>query len=142
MAHTIIDCHNHPNWHHHNVDALVRNMDTHGIAKTWLLGWDINQKEYDQACPSYYRGMDPRGIAAGIDLVVEGLHRHPDRFIGGWAPDPRDRHARARFRAAVEIHGIRVYGELKCRMRFDDPDAIAMYRLCGELKAPVLFHLQ
>ncbi|NLF18327.1 MAG: amidohydrolase family protein [Lentisphaerae bacterium] len=142
MARLIIDCHNHPNWHRHDVDALVRNMDEHGIAKTWLLAWEISPKEYEQACPGYFRAMDPRGIAAPLDLVIEGLHRHPDRFIGGWAPDPRDRYARARFQAAVEIHRIRVYGELKCRIRFDDPDAIAMYRLCGKLGVPVLFHLQ
>ena len=117
-------------------------MDEHGIETTWLLGWHITQQEHDQACPGYYRHMDPRGIAADIDLVVEGLHRHPDRFIGGWAPDPRDKWARARFRAAFEIHGIRVYGELKCRMLYDNPDAIAMYRMCGELGVPVLFHLQ
>jgi len=142
MARTIIDCHNHPNWHRHDVDALVRNMDQHGIAKTWLLAWEINAKEYEQACPGYFRAMDPRGIAAPLDLVIDGVHRHPDRFIGGWAPDPRDRYARARFQAAVEIHHIRVYGELKCRIRFDDPDAIAMYRLCAKLGTPVLFHLQ
>ncbi|MBN2450723.1 MAG: amidohydrolase family protein [Lentisphaeria bacterium] len=142
MTGTIIDCHNHPNWHGHDVDALVRNMDELGIAQTWLLSWELPRAEYDQACPVYYRSMDPRGIGASLELVLEGLRRHPGRFIGGWAPDPRDRWARARFRAAVEIHAIRVYGEFKCRMRFDNPDAIAMYRLCGELRTPVLFHLQ
>ncbi len=142
MERTLIDCHNHPCWHGHDLDALVRNMDEHGIARTWLLSWELPQKEYDQACPGYYRAMDPRRLAAPLDLVVEGLHRYPDRFLGGWAPDPRDRWARARFQAAVEIHRIRVYGELKCRMRYDDPDAIAMYRLCGKLRTPVLFHLQ
>jgi predicted TIM-barrel fold metal-dependent hydrolase len=138
----IIDVHNHPNWHGHDIDALVRNMDEHGIEKTWLLAWDISDLEYRQACPNYFQYMDPRGNAAPLDLVIEGLHRHPDRFIGGWAPDPREKHSRARLKAAVEIHGIKVYGEFKCRIRFDNPDAIAMYRLCGELGLPVLFHLQ
>ncbi|MDX9978719.1 MAG: amidohydrolase family protein [Lentisphaeria bacterium] len=142
MKHHVIDVHNHPNWHGHNLAALVRNMDEHGIEKTWLLGWELPRQEYDQACPGYYVHMDPRGIGAALDLVVQGLERYPDRFIGGWAPDPRDRYARARLEAAVKIHGIRVYGELKCRMRYDDPDAIAMYRFCGELGLPVLFHLQ
>jgi len=75
-------------------------------------------------------------------MVVEGLHRHPGRFIGGWAPDPRDRHARAKLEAAVNIHGIKIYGEMKLRMRYDDPDAISMYHQCARLKLPVLFHLE
>ena len=142
MARKVIDIHNHPNWHGHNIDALVRNMDEYGIEKTWLLGWDQPESEYAQACPTYYACMDPRGVAAPLDLVIQGLERHPDRFVGGWAVDPRDRFARARLQAAVNIHGIRVYGELKVRMRFDNPDAIAMYRFCGKLGLPVLFHLQ
>lgn len=142
MQRSVIDIHNHPNWHGHNLAALVRNMDEYGIAKTWLLGWEQPEFEYAQACPGYYAHMDPRGVAAPLDLVIQGLERYPDRFIGGWAPDPRDRFARARLQAAVKIHGIRVYGELKCRMRYDNADAIAMYRFCGELGLPVLFHLQ
>lgn len=137
----IIDVHNHPNWHGHTVDDLVRNMDEHGIEKTWLLSWEIDAEEFE-ACPGYHGSMDPRGTAAPLSGVVEGLQRHPDRFIGGWAPDPRHRHARARLKSAVDLFGIRVYGELKCRMLFDNPDGIAMYRYCGELGLPVLFHLQ
>ncbi len=137
----IIDVHNHPNWHGVTVDDLVRNMDEHGIEKTWLLSWEISREEFE-ACPSYYGHMDPRGIAAPLEGVIEGIGRYPDRFVGGWAPDPRKRHARARLKSAVDLYGIRVYGELKCRMLFDNPDAIAMYRLCGELGLPVLFHLQ
>lgn len=142
MKPSVIDVHNHPNWHGHNLEALVRNMDEHGIEKTWLLSWEQPAREYAQACPGYYAHMDPRGVGAPLDLVVQGLERFPGRFVGGWAPDPRDRFARARLEAAVRIHGIRVYGELKCRMRYDDPDAIAMFRFCGELGLPVLFHLQ
>jgi len=142
MKRRVVDIHNHPNWHGHNLEAIIRNMDEYGIDKTWLLGWEQPESEYAQACPSYYAHMDPRGVGAPLDLVIQGLERYPDRFVGGWAPDPRDRFARARLQAAVKIHGIRVYGELKCRMRFDNPDAIAMYRFCGELGLPVLFHLQ
>ncbi|MCK5804675.1 MAG: amidohydrolase family protein [Lentisphaeria bacterium] len=142
IPHTVIDVHNHPNWHGHNVDALIANMDEHGIAKTWLLSWELPEAEYNQACPNYYQHMDPRGVGASLDLVLRGLEKYPNRLVGGWAPDPRDRHARARVKAAATIHGIKVYGELKCRVRYDNPDAIAMFRLCGDLGLPVLFHLQ
>lgn len=141
MKRRIIDIHNHPNWHGVDIDALVANMDEHGIEKTWLLSWEISDVEF-QACAYYHGVMDPRGRCAPLWMVVEGLRRHPGRFIGGWAPDPRDRYTRAKLQAAARIHGIRVYGELKCRMRYDNPDALATYRYCGELGLPVLFHLE
>ncbi|MFA5865573.1 MAG: amidohydrolase family protein [Phycisphaerae bacterium] len=141
MAKKIIDIHNHPNWHGHNIDKLVKNMDEHGIEKTWLLAWEISEKEFDFS-PYYHEHMDPRGLCAPLWMVIEGVQKYPDRFIGGWAPDPRDRYVRPKLKAAVKIHGIKVYGELKCRMRYDSPDAIATFRYCGELGMPVLFHLE
>ena len=141
MTRRIIDIHNHPNWHGHTVDDLVANMDELGIEKSWLLSWELPRAEYDVA-PYYYPAMDPRAIGAPLWMIVEGLKAYPDRLIGGWAPDPRDKHARARLKAAVDLYGIKLYGEFKCRMRFDNPDAIAMYRYCAELNLPVLFHLQ
>lgn len=141
MARKIIDVHNHPNWHGHDIDKLVRNMDEHGIEKTWLLAWEISEAEFNVE-RAYHEHMDPRGLCAPLWMVVEGLHRHPTRFIGGWAPDPRDRNVRAKLKAAVRIHGIKVFGELKCRMRYDSPDAIATFRYCGQIGLPVLFHLE
>lgn len=141
MSRRIIDIHNHPNWHGVNIDNLVANMDELGIEKTWLLSWEISQQEFD-VTPIYHEAMDPRGLCAPLWMVVEGLHKYPDRFIGGWAPDPRDRHVRPKLKSAIRLHGIRVYGELKCRMRYDNPDAIATFRYCGELGLPVVFHLE
>ena len=141
MPRRIIDAHNHPNWIGMDTDALARNMDEHGIGKTWLLSWEIPVTEYD-AEPYYYKAMDPRGIAVPLWMIVEGLKAHPDRFIGGWAPDFRDRYARAKLYQAVQMHGIKVYGELKLRTRYDHPDGIAMFRYCGELGLPVVFHLE
>ena len=37
-----------------------------------------------------------------------------------------------RSRRIVEIHGVRVCGELECRMRYDEPDAVGLFRFCGE----------
>ena len=141
MNHRIIDIHSHPNWHDTNIDGLVANMDEMGIEKGWLLAWELSKKEHDYY-PSGYEMFDPRGLCIPLSLVVEGLQKYPDRFIGGWAIDPRDNYARRKLKAAVGIHGIKVYGELKLRMRYDDPDAIIMFRYCGELGLPVLFHLQ
>lgn len=141
MARCIIDVHNHPNWGGKDTDALVADMDEKGIEKTWLLSWELPQAEYD-AEPYYYKHMDPRGGVVPLWMIVDGLKAYPDRFVGGWAPDFRDRHARAKLYQAVKMHRIRVYGELKMRCRYDEPDGIAMYRYCGELGLPVLFHLE
>ena len=45
------------------------------------------------------------------------------------------------WKAAVEIHGVRLAGELKVRMLFDDPDAIRLYRLWRDGAADTI-HLQ
>lgn len=141
MKKKIIDIHNHPNWYGYDHDALVKNMDEHGIEKTWLLGWEIPENEFN-AAPIYHECMDPRGLCAPLYMVVEGLKKYPDRFIGGWAPDPRDRYARAKLKSAVKLYNIKVYGEFKLRMRYDNADALAMFRYCGELGLPVLIHLE
>jgi predicted TIM-barrel fold metal-dependent hydrolase len=36
---------------------------------------------------------------------------------------------------------VRVYGELKLRILLDDPDVLRMFRKCGELGLPVIFHI-
>jgi len=141
MPRRIIDAHNHPNWVGYTVDKLVENMDQYGIAKTWLLTWEISEYEFN-LCPNYHEHMDPRGLCAPLWMVIEGVRKYPDRLIPGWAPDPRDRFVRAKLKSAVALHGLKVYGELKVRMRYDNPDAIATFRYCAELGLPVLFHLE
>ena len=42
----IIDAHNHPDWHGHNLDRFLQNMDEHGIDRTWLLSWESPVDEY------------------------------------------------------------------------------------------------
>ena len=141
MSRRIVDAHNHPNWCGKTAAGIVTDMDEKGIAQTWLLACEAPAEEMD-VVPRYYEKMDPRSVGLPLDRVTECLQAYPDRFIGGWAPDPRRRHARARLKAAIDLHGIRVYGELKLRMRYDEPDAIALYRFCGESGMPVLFHLE
>ena len=141
MSRRIIDAHNHANWLGMDVDALVRNMDELGIGKAWLLSWEIPPAEYDVE-PYYYKALDPRAVGMPLWMIVDALKAYPDRFIGGWAPDFRDRYARPKLYQAVKMHGIKVYGELKLRTRYDHSDGIAMYRYCAELGLPVVFHLE
>jgi len=134
----IIDSHCHPNWHGHDVNRVVENMDSMGIDKAWLLTWEIEPNECE---PSYARVIDPRWDSISLASVMEACHLYPERFVPFYAPDPRKPGGVEKLRAAVQIHGVKGCGELKLRMCLDNPDALRMYRACGELGLPVTFHL-
>lgn len=136
--HRIVDVHNHPYWLGHNPRKMVENMDQNGIERTWLLSWEVPE---DEISPEYFASLNPQGIGIPFADVVRATEAYPDRFIPGYAIDPRRPYAREKLRAAVAIHGVRCYGELKLRANYDDPDFIAMFRLCGDLGLPVTFHL-
>ncbi len=136
----IIDVHNHPDWHGHDLKKFLSNMDENNIDKTWLLSWECPEDEYD---PHYNYCTPPFGSPSPIpfERCISYAERAPERFILGYAPDPRRPDAIDRLRAAIEIYGVRVYGELKVRMTYDNPDALRLYRFCGEKGLPVLVHI-
>jgi predicted TIM-barrel fold metal-dependent hydrolase len=141
ISRRIIDAHNHPDWHGHDLKRFLANMDQHGIAQTWLLSWECPADEYD---PEYNHVMSPEAGALGpipFSKILAYQRAAPDRFVMGFAPDPRRPDAIDRLHAAVSIHGARVYGELKLRMMVDNWDAVRLFRACGELKLPVVVHL-
>ena len=43
----IIDAHNHPDWHKHDFEKFIANMDKNGIDKTWLLSWETPYGDFD-----------------------------------------------------------------------------------------------
>lgn len=136
----IIDAHNHPDWHGHNLDKFLQNMAECHIDKTWLLSWECPADEH---APEFNHSM-PTFIERGPVPFVRGLsykERAPEKFVLGYAPDPRRPEAMDQLQAAVEIYGVRVYGELKLRMMYDNPDALRMFRFCGEKGLPVTVHL-
>jgi predicted TIM-barrel fold metal-dependent hydrolase len=45
------------------------------------------------------------------------------------------------FESAYHIHRVRICGEWKFRMLFDDGRCLALFRKAGELKCPVVLHL-
>src|SRR5690606_33409841 len=67
--------------------------------------------------------------------------RYPDRFVLGYCPNPIHPEATHMFQAAYNIHGVRVCGEWKFRMHFDDPRCLNLFRKAGELGCPVVLHL-
>ncbi len=137
----IIDAHNHPDWHDHDIHRFVDNMDTYGIEKCWLLTWECPRDEHDPAYNSRLGfGDDPNGPIP-FSRVLEYKERYPDRFVMGYAPDPRRPDAVDRLRAAVSIYGVRTCGEIKLRMMYDNPDALRLFRACGDMSLPVTVHI-
>ena len=140
----IIDAHNHPDWWGHNRVKQLENMDRFHIDKAWVLSLDMPRDELATADP---RAMDvdtcqsPYG-AIPFKKCLAYAEADPDRFILGFCPDPRRPEARDRLEVAAEMYGVRVCGECKFRMMYDDFDALDLFRLAGRLGLPVTLHLQ
>jgi len=137
----IIDAHNHPDWLDCDFDRFVQNMDERGIAVTWLLSLEGPQDEYDQVGHAAF--LDPRGSGV-VSMLSRCLHyqeKAPDRFVAGYCPDPRRPEALDLMRIAIDVHRVRVCGELKLRMMYDNWDALRLFRYCGERGLPVILHL-
>ena len=120
-------------------------MDEQGIQLAWLLSWEILPGE---DAPSYHKVLNPLhfrsdGTHAGIPLsdLLLTRSRYPNRFIVGYCPHPLQPSAPERLEAAVQIHGVRVCGEWKFRLPFDDPRCLELFRKAGELGCPIVLHL-
>lgn len=136
----IIDAHNHADWHDHNFNKFIANMDRYGIAKTWLLSWETPADEYDPSAnavlPLAAGGSGPIPFALGLAYKQKA----PERFILGYAPDPRRPDALDKLKSAVNLYGVQVVGEVKLRMMVDNPDAVRLFRWCGDAGLPVTIH--
>lgn len=144
MQFSKIDAHNHPDWHGHDFDAFLKNMDANSIEKTWLLTWESPPDEYDRqyaSCVPSCLSNDALPGPIPFSRCLDYVQRAPDRFVLGYAPDPRRAGSLEKLMAAVEIYGARLCGEVKLRMMLDNFDAIRMFRYCGEMGLPVTVHL-
>ena len=118
-------------------------MDKHGIEKSWLLTWEAPQDECDPAYNAILPGalLDPGGPPLPFSRCLAYAERAPERFVLGYAPDPRRADAVDALEAAVDIYGVRVCGEVKFRMMYDNPDALRLFRFCGRRSLPVIVHI-
>lgn len=137
----LIDTHNHPNFHGHGAAKILQNMAEQGIDQMWLLTWETPATEYDIFLNQH--AMPPTA-ESGIPLadVLSVGAAAPDRFVLGYAPHPKRPDAIDRIKAAVELYGVRLAGEYKSRVVFDDPDSIRLLRAFGQLRLPVTIHLE
>ncbi|MBR2926502.1 MAG: amidohydrolase family protein [Clostridia bacterium] len=140
----IIDAHNHPDWLNCDFDAFIRNMNECGIDKTWLLTWEMPMTEAPvtgglSGLPLSTSDRQST-VAIPFSRVLSYAERAPERFILGYAPDPRRPEAIACLKSAVDIYNVQVCGEVKLRMHYDNPDAVELFRACGDLGLPVTLH--
>src|SRR3954453_21417825 len=141
----IIDSHQHVFWHYRNDADLIADMDGNGIDVAWLLTWEITPAEEE---PQWARILNPAhvrrdGTHPGVPLsdLLLASSRHPGRFILGYCPHPAIGDAAALFESAYHLHRVRVCGEWKFKMPFDDERCIALFRKAGALQCPVVLHL-
>lgn len=141
----IIDSHQHVFWHGRDDAGLIADLDEQGIDVAWLLACEFRADQDDKHYiavlnPLHYR---EDGTHKGLPLsdVLRARDRYPSRFVPGYCPDPGLPHAPQLFEAAYRIHGVRICGEWKFRMLIDDPRSLELFRKAGELKCPVVLHL-
>lgn len=125
----IIDCHQHVDSHGYDANKLIEHLDNLRVEKAWLQTWE-----------SLDGSLEPHYRHASVEQVWNAYERYPDRFIPFYAVDPRREDAERRLKKWAD-KGIKGYGEHKVRIKIDNPDSVRIYKLCGELKLPVLFHM-
>ena len=135
----IIDVHNHPDYHGYSPERIIKNMDENGVDKTFLLSLEAPATDHDPASTHLLspHGDDPIPFLS----CLRYYEKAPDRFYLGFSPDPRKPDAIQRLKAMVMLYDIKLCGEFKLRMVLDDPDALRMFRYCGEIGLPVLVHI-
>ncbi|MBD3305552.1 amidohydrolase family protein [candidate division KSB3 bacterium] len=135
----IIDAHNHADWFGYGPDEIVADMNKYQIEKTWLVTWEAPEDEVNKEM--YVKIFKPGQLGMPFTAVLEAIAAYPERFVAGYCPDPRRPEALEELEAAVECYGVKLCGELKLRMMYDNVDAIRLYRLCARYKLPVTVHL-
>jgi len=131
----IIDAHNHASWEGFDAEKFLANMDEFHIDKTLLLTCESPDNERNSDEDKTVPGPMP------LCDCLRYLKKAPDRFILGYAPDPREPDAIQKLLEAKKNYGVKVYGEFKFRMMLDNPDAIRLFRVCGQEKMPVVVHI-
>jgi predicted TIM-barrel fold metal-dependent hydrolase len=112
-------------------EDLVRWMDGHAIARAVVLPLVSPES-------SSYLNL--------TDQALEAARRFPERLIPFCCIDPRTSYGggRAGLRAMLKEYvdqGARGFGEHKAGLAIDHPKMMALYEVCGDLRLPVLFHM-
>ena len=144
----IIDSHQHAFWGNRDDAGLTADLDEHGIDLAWLLTWEVAHNEIRENRHNWYGNLNPLnlnpdGTHSGVTLrdVLIAREHFPDRYVVGYCPHPLVGNAADLFLTAHKMYNVRVCGEWKFRMLFDDPRCLELYRTAGACRAPVVLHL-
>lgn len=136
-----IDAHNHPLFPGVNSTDILADMDEKGIDKLCLLTCEGPWHEgYPGNITPAYSPLHT-AVQISFEQCLAAYEKAPERFILGYAPDPRIPGAIKRMEAAIDTFGVKICGEFKYRMMMDNPDALDLFRYCGERGVPVLLHI-
>ncbi len=133
-----------------------RYVDVHThLGQTWnsveeltaekLLGW-MDANDIAQAIVLPLVSPESSSYLLTTDFVLAQTKPHRDRLIPFCCLDPRTSYTGGRpallglLKRWVD-QGAKGFGEHKTGVRIDDPRNMALYSACGELKLPVLFHI-
>ncbi len=114
-----------------SAEELLRWMDAHSIAQAVVLP---------------LVSPESSSFLLTSDFVLEQTRPHRDRLIPFCCIDPRTSY-NGGIKGLLEIlrrwvdAGAKGFGEHKTGVAFDDPRNMVLYEACGELKLPLLFHL-
>jgi predicted TIM-barrel fold metal-dependent hydrolase len=114
-----------------SADALLKWMDNNQIAQAVVLP---------------LVSPESSSFPLTTDFVLSETAPHRDRLIPFCSVDPRTSY-RGGLRGLVEMlkryvdRGAKGFGEHKPGVKVDDPRNMTIYAACGELKLPLLFHL-
>ena len=139
----VIDGHNHPNWQGFSYERFIRDMDENGIDKTCIISWETPENEHiigQTWLVSDYLSTGGEPVPAPFSQCIEYKMRAPERFILGYGPDPRNPKAIDLLRSGILNFDVKICGEIKYRMMYDNPDAIDLFRFAGEQGLPVILH--
>lgn len=129
----IIDIHTQDNCYGYNYQELIDNMNQNKIDKAWLLTVETPLNEYHSAV----RHENPLAFPASINFKDED-----NRFVIGYAPDPRKADSIFKFEEAISFYGVRVCGVVKFRMCYDNAQALSLFRFCGKRGIPVIVEME
>lgn len=129
-------------------------IHTH-IGQTWthtkplsakaLLEW-MDKRNIGQAVVLPVVSPESSSYLLTTDVVLDETKPHRDRLIPFCCIDPRTSYTggptglRTMLQRYID-RGAKGFGEHKCGIPIDDPRSGLLYAFCGELKLPVIFHL-
>lgn len=128
-------------------------MHTH-LGQTWnktvpltadgLLKW-MDESDIAQAIVLPLVSPESSSYLLTSDFVLEQTKPHRDRLIPFCCMDPRTSYTGGHEGLVAMLKrwqdaGAKGFGEHKPGVKIDDPRNMALYRACGELKLPLLFH--